>query len=178
MARSIVGIGSSPARVERRAARRPIRPAARRALRAALVAFAPMLAAMAVIAGPTPRQANIPAVLLGEVSGKTAEGEFAVPLRSAVRDALGRAKLERPSERFVLSASLETLDTKRDGRRVTSRAVVSMALRREKEQTLHAVLRGSATAEESDATLDSARQTALHAAVESAMRRLPEAVER
>jgi hypothetical protein len=178
MARSIVGIGSSPARVERRAVRRPLRPAARRALRAAFVAFAQMLAAMAVIAGPTPQPASRPAVSLGEVSGKTPEGEFAIPLSSAVRDALGRAKLGRASERFVLSASLDSLDTKRDGRQVTSRAVVSMALRREKEQTLHAVLRGSATAEESDATFDSARETALRAAVDSAMRRLPEAVER
>jgi hypothetical protein len=117
-------------------------------------------------------------VSLGEISGKTAAGEFGLPLRSALREALEQASLGRPRQRFVLSASLDTLDAKRDGRRVTATAVVSMVLRREKEQTLHAVLRGSATAEESDATLDSTRETALRAAVESAMRRLPEAVER
>jgi hypothetical protein len=181
MPRFIVqGIGSSRPRLERRAVRRPMRPASRRALRAAFVAITLTLGATAVVAGSSGRASGsrTPPVSLGEVSGKTAGGEYGVPLRSAVREALDQAKLGRPRERFVLSASLETLDAKRDGRRVTATAVVSMVLRREKEQTLHAILRGNATAEESDATLDSTRETALRAAVESAMRRLPEAVER
>jgi hypothetical protein len=115
-------------------------------------------------------------VSLGEVSGKTPGGEYQARLRSAVLEELERAELGRSSERYVLSASIETLRTKQDGRRVSATAVVSLALRREKEQTLHAILRGNATAEASDVTLDSAREDALRAAVESAMRRLPEAV--
>ena len=137
--------------------------------RSALVALAVSLATSLSLAGESP-------VSIGEVNGKTPSGEFATPLRSALREALDQAKLGRPRERFVLSASLVALDAKKDGRSVSARAVVSVVLRREKEQTLHALLRGSATAEESDSTLDSARETALRAAVESAFRRLPEAV--
>ena len=181
MARFIVqGMGSSRRPPERRAVRRPLQPWTRRALRAAVAAVALSLAATAVVAGssraPSASSASGSPVSLGEVSGKTPAGEYATPLRSAVREALDQTKWGRPRERFVLSASLETLDAKRDGRRVTATATVSMVLRREKEQTLHAILRGNATAEESDATLDSAREAALRAAVESAMRRLPEAV--
>jgi hypothetical protein len=115
-------------------------------------------------------------VVIGEVSGTTASGEYKTPLFRAVSETLGQTKLGRPRERFVLSVSLVTLDAKKDGKSVSATAVVSLVLRREKEQTLHAMLRGSATAQESDSTLDSARETALRAAVESAMRRLPEAV--
>ena len=173
MARFIVeGIRSSTRRLERRGARRPLRPRMRRALRALFVAVTLSLGATAVIAGGSPRAP----VSLGEVSGKTPAGEYASPLRSAVLEELEQANLGRSRERYVLSASLETLDAKRDGRHVSATAVVSMALRREKEQTLHAILRGNATAEASDVTLESAREDALRAAVESAMRRLPEAV--
>jgi hypothetical protein len=137
--------------------------------RSALAALAVSFATCAAFAGESP-------VSIGEVNGRTGSGEFATPLRSALREALEQAKLGRPRERFVLSASLVALDAKKDGRSVSARAVVSLVVRREREQTLHALLRGSATAEESDSTLDSARETALRAAVESAMRRLPEAV--
>ena len=137
--------------------------------RSALLAVAISFFANAGMAGESK-------VVIGEVSGTTPSGEYGTPLLSAVRETLGQTKLGRPRERFVLSASLVALDAKKDGRSVSATAVVSLVLRREKEQTLHAVLRGSATAQESDSTLDSARETALRAAVESAMRRLPEAV--
>ncbi len=137
--------------------------------RSALVAVAIAFVASAALASESP-------VVIGEVRGTTASGEYGTPLLSAVRDTLGQAKLGRPRERFVLSASLVALDARKDGKSVSATAVVSLVLRREKEQTLHAMLRGSATAQESDSTLDSARETALRAAVESAMRRLPEAV--
>jgi len=176
MARFIVqGIGSSRRRLERRRVSRPARPGVRRSIRSVFFAATLSLAASAVLAGGSSSPQPTP-VSLGEVSGTTPAGEFAAPLRSAVRDALDAAKLGRPRERFVLSASLEKLDAKQDGRRVSATAVVSMVLRREKEQTLHAILRGNATAEASDVTLDSAREDALRAAVESAMRRLPEAL--
>jgi hypothetical protein len=137
--------------------------------RTALVAVAISFFASAGMAGESP-------VVIGEVSGTTASGEYKTPLFRAVSETLGQTKLGRPRERFVLSVSLVTLDAKKDGKSVSAIAVVSLVLRREKEQTLHAMLRGSATAQESDSTLDSARETALRAAVESAMRRLPEAV--
>jgi hypothetical protein len=135
----------------------------------ALVALALSFVTSHSLAGESP-------VSIGEVNGTTPSGEFEAPLRTALREALGHAKLGRARERFVLSANLVTLDAKKDGRSVSARAVVSVVLRREKAQTLHAMLRGSATAEESDGALDSARETALRAAVESALRRLPEAV--
>jgi hypothetical protein len=172
----VQGIGSSR-RKERRAVRRPLRPGVKRALRAAFLAAALSLGASAVVAGSSETAPARP-VALGEIRASTASGEFTTPLRSAVREALEQANVGRARERFVLSASLDALDAKREGRHVTARAVVSMVLRRQKEQTLHAVLRGNATAEESDATLESTRETALRAAVESAMRRLPEAVTR
>lgn len=136
---------------------------------ASFVALALFLAAGGSRAGSSP-------VAIGEVSGKAPAGEFSGPLRSALVEALDGAKLGRTRERFVLSASLVTLDAKKDGPGVRATAVVSMALRREKEQTLHAMLRGSATALEGGSDLDSARETALRAAVESALRRLPEAL--
>jgi hypothetical protein len=124
----------------------------------------------------SPALAEESPVSIGGVNGTTPAGEFAVPLRSALREALEQAKLGRARERFVLSASLVTLDARQDGRSVSATAVVSLALCREKGQALHARLRGSATAEESGSTLAAARETALRAAVQSAMRRLPEAV--
>ena len=138
-------------------------------LRSALLAVAISSVTSTGIAGESQ-------VSIGEVSGTTASGEYRTPLFQAVRETLGQTKLGRSRERYVLSASLVTLDAKKDGRNVSATAVVSLVLRREKEQTLHAMLRGSATAQENDSTLDSARETALRAAVESAMRRLPEAV--
>ncbi|HEX6764075.1 MAG TPA: hypothetical protein VF103_01330 [Polyangiaceae bacterium] len=166
----VPGKTSSRGRLERR--RFPRRPPtsvlARRRSLFVMLAFV-LAAGFGSAAGESP-------VSLGEVSGTTPSGEFAKPLRSALMDALDSAKLGRARDRFVLSASLVTLDTKKDGRSVKATAVVSMVLRREKEQTLHAMLRGNATAEAIDTTVDSIREDALRAAVESAMRRLPEAV--
>jgi hypothetical protein len=137
--------------------------------RSTFVGLSLILATSAGFAGESP-------VSIGEVTATTPSGEFETELRSALREALDTAKLGRPRERFVLSASLVALDAKKDGKRVSATAVVSLVLRREKEQTLHAMLRGSATALESDSTLDAARETAVRAAAGSAMRRLPEAV--
>jgi len=137
--------------------------------RSAFVALPLILATSAGFAGESP-------VSIGEVSATTPSGEFETPLRSALQAALDTAKLGRPRERFVLSASLETLASKKDGRNVSATAVVSIVVRRNKDQTLYAILRGNATALESDSTLESARETAVRAAAGSAMRRLAEAV--
>ena len=107
--------------------------------RSALVAAAISFIATTTIAGESQ-------VVIGEVSGTTASGEYKAPLFLAVRETLDQTKLGRPRERYVLSASLVALDAQKDGKSVSATAVVSLVLRREKEHTLHAMLRGSARA--------------------------------
>jgi hypothetical protein len=118
------------------------------------------------------------AILLGEVRANASSGAFVPELRRVLDLALGRTLARAPRERYVLSATLVRLDAERSERSGRATAAVSLVLRREKGQILHAILSGRATAEESGADLDGARGTALHAAVESALRRLPEAVAR
>ncbi len=134
------------------------------------------LLAATVLGLPESTRAGEPPVAVGEVRGKTADGEFSAPLRSALQAAIARAELGRPREPFVLSATLVRLDAERVGNGARATAAVSLALRRARGQSLHAVLSGHATAEETDASVSEAREDALRAAVNSALRRLPEAV--
>lgn len=120
--------------------------------------------------------AGEPPVLVGEVSGRTPAGEFSVPLRSALNQAIARVELGQARERFVLSASIVRLEAERVGKGARATAAVSLVLRRARQQSLHAVLNGHATAEETDSSLAETREDALRAAVNSALRRLPEAV--
>jgi hypothetical protein len=115
-----------------------------------------------------------PPVVLGEVSAP--EGELTAPLRRVLAAGIASAAFVRSRERFVLSARLVRLDAERVGKGARATASVSLALRRAREQSLHAVLNGHATAEELDGTLTETREDALRAAVSSALRRLPEAV--
>jgi hypothetical protein len=115
-------------------------------------------------------------VALGEVHASTPSGEFSGPLRAALARALARTELGSPREKFVLSATLVRLEAEQVGRGARASAAVSLVLRRARQQTLHAVLNGHATAEESEATVTATREDALRAAVESAVRRLPEAL--
>ena len=117
-------------------------------------------------------------ILLGEVRADSSSDAFVPELRRVLDQELNRALRRAPRERYVLSATLVRLDAEKIERSVRATAAVSLVLRREKGQTLHAILSGRATAEESGSDLDGARGTALHAAVESALRRLPEAAER
>jgi hypothetical protein len=117
-----------------------------------------------------------PVVALGEVHASTPSGEFSAPLRAALARALARAELGSAREKFVLSATLVRLDAEQVGRGARASAAVSLVLRRARQQTLHAVLSGHATAEESEASVTVTREDALRAAVESAVRRLPEAL--
>jgi hypothetical protein len=119
-----------------------------------------------------------PRVTLGEVSGRTPNGEFTRSLRAALAEELSAASLPRTKgrERFVLSATLVTLSAERKGGSARATAVVKLTLRRARENTLHAFLSGRATAEEASPDVDSARDSALRAAVRSALRRLPDAV--
>src|SRR4051812_31035730 len=117
-----------------------------------------------------------PIVALGEVHASTPSGEFSAPLRAALARALARAELGSSREKFVLSATLVRLDAEQVGRGARASAAVSLVLRRAREQSLHAILNGHATAEETNGSVSETREDALRAAVASALRRLPEAV--
>jgi hypothetical protein len=132
------------------------------------------LAVLALLAATT-TSAGEPPVAVGEVVGSTPAGEFTEPLRSALTHGLAGAEL-RARERFVLSATLVRLDAERVGKGARATAQVSLVLRRAREQSLHAILSGHATAEEADGSVSETREDALRAAVSSALRRLPEAV--
>ena len=136
--------------------------------------FSVVLAALASL--PRGTSAGEPPVAVGEVRGKMPSGEFSEPLRSALHAAIDRAELGRPREQFVLSATLVELSAERVGKGARASAAVSIVLRRARQQSLHAILNGHATAEETDATVSETREDALRAAVNSALRRLPEAV--
>jgi len=122
------------------------------------------------------RVAAEPAVAVGEVHAGLPWTEYSAPLKTALLDGIARAELGPARERFVLSATLESLATERVGKGARASAVVSLVLRSARRQTLHAVLTGRATAEASDSSVNELRADALCAAVRSALRRLPEAL--
>jgi hypothetical protein len=137
----------------------------------------PWLTALLAAGGlVSPSAAGEPPVLVGEVVARTPSGEFTIPLRSALRAGIASAELGRARERFVLSATLVRLDAETVGRGARATAAVSLVLRRAREQSLHAILSGHATAEEANGTISETREDALRAAVASALERLPEAV--
>ena len=76
----------------------------------------------------------------------------------------------------MLSATLVRLDSVIASDSVRATCVVSVALLRDNGATLHAVIRGRATAEESKVHADAARADALRAAVHSAITRVPQAL--
>lgn len=120
--------------------------------------------------------ANEPPVAVGEVNAQTPSGEFSIPLRSALTEGVAGLAVPAPRERFVLSATLLRLEAEQVGRGARARAEVSLVLRRARQQTLYALIKGNATAEAADSTLGETRDDALRAAVRSALRRLPEAL--
>jgi hypothetical protein len=130
---------------------------------------------VAVTAATTGR-AGEPPVTVGEVSAGTPSGEFSIPLRTALNEGVARLSLAAPRDRFVLSATLLRLDAEQVGRGARASAEVSLVLRRARQQTLYAVIKGNATAEAPDSSVGELRDDALRAAVRSALRRLPEAL--
>jgi hypothetical protein len=137
-----------------------------------------VLVALAVFGFPARAAGAGSGVLLGEVRGSERTSSFVPELRRVLGQELGRVAIDDSRERYVLSANLLDLDANNRDGAVRATATVSLVLRRSKDQVLHAILSGRATAAESGSDLDSARGTALRAAVESALRRLPEAVRR
>ncbi len=144
-------------------------------LRAPLLA---LVASLSIASSPGRAAAAEPRVTLGDVSGRTQSGEYTRSLRAALADEFSQANVSRASgrDRFVLSVTLVKLSAEHRDGSARATAVVSMTLRRARENTLHALLSGRATAEESSANVDSVRDSALRAAVRSALRRLPDAV--
>jgi hypothetical protein len=145
----------------------------------------PLLGLSLIVWGASLARAASPGVSVGEVTvaldgvGSEATPELRRSLRAALMEEL--SELQRrgvvPSRALVISATLTKLSSQRRERRASATAAISLALRRADDQVLFAVLRGRASAEESAGTLASVRSAALRAAVEGAVRHLPEAVQ-
>ncbi len=138
--------------------------------------FAALPVLFALCATSSRATASEPPVTLGEVRATTESGDFSGPLRTLLRDALARTAFGPTRAPFVLSATLVRLDAERVGHGARATAAVSLVLRRAREQSLYAFVSGHATAEAPDASIGETRTDALRAAVDSALRRLPEAV--
>lgn len=142
--------------------------------RAIVIAVALCAALVAVTAVS---DARVPAVTIGRItSEKPTTPDVQRELKSAVVSELGRMDLSSAKERFVLSASLVTLETVTTSDQVQSKCVVTAELARKKGGTLRAVFRGSARAIDAKDAKKTAELAALRAAVRTAIKRLPEAV--
>src|SRR5688572_14561045 len=129
---------------------------------------------LALVTLTSPAPAEAPALSIGAVSAKVPAGQFAAALKQALRDELSQAAL--PAKRksaYVLDATLVKLTGEKNEEGARATAVVSVVLRRARDSTLHAMLSGKATAEES-ASVETTQGTALRAAVKSALRGLPQ----
>jgi len=117
-------------------------------------------------------------VLLGDVGVGKQTPEVRARLRSLLRAELSATNFAqvKAHRHFVLSATLERLDSVLAADSVRTTCVVSVALLADHGLTLHAVIRGRATAEGSKAHADGAQSDALRAAVHSAITRVPEAI--
>jgi len=144
------------------------------ALRRVHISLLTLLAAWS--AGATTAVAADPPVAVGEVRATTSSGEFSAPLRSLLTEGVASLTLAPPRDHFVLSATLVSLEAAQIGRGARASAAVSLVLRRARQQTLHAILKGHATAEATNSSVSETREDALRAAVRSALQRLPEAM--
>lgn len=141
-----------------------------RPIEVALIAFA---------VAATPAQATErPLITLEVFSQVTREErdlkeEFRGLLQQEV-NALG-LKNDRKKKYFTLSASLIQLDSSSESGKIRSSARVSMVLKNERG-AVQAILQGKATAEDTSATTQQIERGALEAAVQSAVKPLPNAV--
>lgn len=95
-------------------------------------------------------------------------------LRSAVQREVDALQFGKTRARYVLSASLIKLDTSTEGGKTRSTARVSVVLKDAKGGAVRAILGGRATAEDGPAA--SVEQSALEAAVQGAVKPVPDAV--
>jgi len=117
-------------------------------------------------------------VLIGDVGVGKQVPDLRSEMRAMLSEELATTNFAnvKTRERFLLSATLVRLDSIVDRDSVRSTCVVSVALLRDKGATLHAVIRGHATAEEAKGRVESAQSDALRAAVHSAITRVPQAL--
>ncbi len=145
---------------------------------------AAILSALTGVGYATSAGAATRVVALGEVDSKVRRDErwLQRELKKALKAELARIELPKAPERYVLSVNLTQLFTKqREGRdpkrgEAESTAVISAVLRKAKGGTLHAILRGKATAVDSHVPAREIELSALHGAVHSALRRVPDAI--
>lgn len=133
-----------------------------------------LLAAAMLLASSVAPAAEVP-VFLGSVGVGKARPELEKELRSLLRAELASAEFARvrTNERYTLSATLVRLDSVQLEQSARVTCVISVAVLRD-GATLHALINGRATAEESKP--GAARSDALRGAVHSAMIRVPKAL--
>jgi hypothetical protein len=136
------------------------------------------LLAVTVLLAPVQAPAVEVPVLLGDVGVGKQTQEVRAQLRSLLSAELSATDFAqvKSHDRYVLSTTLVRLDSVLASDTVRTTCVVSVALLRDNGATLHAVIRGRASAEESKAHADIAQTDALRAAVHSAISRVPQAL--
>jgi hypothetical protein len=136
------------------------------------------LLALTVLLAPVQAPAVEVPVFLGDVGVGKQTQEVRAQLRSLLSAELSATDFAqvKSHDRYVLSTTLVRLDSVLASDTVRTTCVVSVALLRDNGATLHAVIRGRATAEESKTHADIAQTDALRAAVHSAISRVPQAL--
>jgi len=134
--------------------------------------------AFGVVLSSAPAPALDIPVFLGDVGVGKQTPEVRTQLRSMLNAELSATDFAQVKTRdhFLLSATLVRLDSVVASDSVRATCVVSVALLRDNGTTLHAVIRGRATAQDSKAHADVAQTDALRAAVHSAITRVPQAI--
>ena len=111
------------------------------------------------------------------IAGKAAI-ELGLALRAALSEELNRVTDLRSRRPLIVSATLTRVSSERSSERAKASVAISLALVRADDQVLFAELRGRASVEEASGNLPSLRSAALRGAVQRALARLPEAVQR
>jgi hypothetical protein len=139
-------------------------------------------AASALALGVVLSSVPAPAVEVPVFLGNVGVGNHTAGVRSQLRSMLN-AELSatdfahvKMHDHYLLSATLVRLDSVVAADSVRATCVISVAILRDNGTTLHAVVKGRATAEESRAHADMAQSHALRAAVHSAITRVPQAL--
>ena len=134
--------------------------------------------ALGVVLSSAPAPAVQSPVFLGDVGVGKQTPEVRTQLRSMLNAELSATDFAqvKTHEHYVLSATLVRLDSVTASDSVRTTCVLSVAVLRDNGATLHAMIHGRATAEESKAQAAVAQSDALRAAVHSAITRVPQAL--
>jgi hypothetical protein len=114
-----------------------------------------------------------------EVSTPAAPDEpnVAREFSQVVHRELGQMKLPGDARGYILSAALTQFETRSEQRTVEAQAAVSLTLRDKQGGTIRAILSGRAKTIDSREERRRAQQVAMGAALRSALKRLPEAIQ-